>query len=68
MDKLQQGHELLREEAYQRKTQMSLVMEIQQALLTKEGNPTPISTLEMVTPLHLPGFTSCHGMPHEYHL
>lgn len=45
---------------------MSLVTEILQALWIKEGNTMRISATEIITPLHLPGLTSCHGMTYEY--
>lgn len=64
---LQRGQELLREEVNQLKTQMSLVMEILQALLRKEGSLTPTIVTRIVSPLHLPGFTLCHGLSHGYH-
>lgn len=67
MDELQRDQELLREEVNQVKTHMSMVIGILQALLKKEGNLTPISAAEMLTPLHLFGFTSDHGILHGYY-
>ena len=63
MEELQEGQAALKEEISQLKTQMSLVMEILQTLLKKEGNPTPTSRLEMVSPVPLSGSTLRHELP-----
>ena len=66
MEELQQGQAALKEEISQLKTQMSLVMEILQTLLKKEGNPTPTSRMEMVSPMPLSGSTLHHELPQGY--
>lgn len=66
MEELQQGQAALKEEINQLKTQMSLVMEILQTLLKKEGNPTPTSRMEMVSPMPLSGSTLHHELPQGY--
>lgn len=66
MDEHKRGQELLREEVNHLKIQMILVMEILQALFRKEDNTTPIVVAEIVIPLHLPDFTTCHELPHGY--
>lgn len=66
MEELQQGQTALKEEISQLKTQMSLVMEILQTLLKKEGNPTPTSRMEMVSPMPLSGSTLHHELPQGY--
>lgn len=67
MDELQQGQVALEEESSQLKTHMSLVMEILQALLKKEGNPISAAMMEIVSPIHLSDFTSHHVLPHRFH-
>lgn len=67
MEGFKRGQESLRMEVNQLKTQMSLIMEVLQAILRKEDNPTPISIEEMVTHVHMPGSTSYQELAHEYH-
>lgn len=52
MEELHGDHKLLREEDNQLKPQNSLVIEVLQALLRKEGNPIPNIVAKMITPLH----------------
>lgn len=63
MEELQQGQVALKEEISQLKTKMSLVTEILQTLLKKEGNPTPTAMMEMLYHVLLPGSTSRHELP-----
>lgn len=49
MEELQRGQESLRVEINQLKTQMSWIMEILQAMLRKEDNPTPVAVAKMLT-------------------
>lgn len=51
MDDLQQGQNLLREEVNRLKSKMSLVIDILQALLGKEGNHVPSAAVALVTSL-----------------
>lgn len=46
---------------------MTLIIEILQAMLRKECNPTPDVVAEVVTHVHLPGSTSYQELPHGYH-
>lgn len=67
MEELQRGQESLTVEVNQLKTQMSLIMEILQEMLRKEGNLTLVAVTEVVTPVHLPGSIPCHELPRGYH-
>lgn len=67
MEELQRAQDELKEEVKQLKTQMSLVMEILQTVLKREGNATPVSMMEMVSLVHQSFFTSCHELPQGYH-
>lgn len=49
MEEIQQGQDLLREEVNRLKSQMSLVIDILQALLGKEGNHAPSAATTLVT-------------------
>ncbi|KAI5441929.1 hypothetical protein KIW84_011114 [Lathyrus oleraceus] len=68
IEELQRGQVVLKEKISQLKTQMSLVMEIMQALLKKEGNPTSAAMIEMFSHVHLSNFTSHHELPQGYYL
>lgn len=60
MDKLQREQRLMREEIDQLKRQIDWIMGALQALLEKEGDPTPIAMPERVTP---PMSGSSRGVP-----
>ena len=64
MDELQQGQNLLRDEVNRLKIQMSLVIDILQALLGKEGNHAPSTTATLVTSLRLSGVIIDQRQPH----
>lgn len=63
---LQRDQIALKEEINQLKTHMSLVMEILQTLLKKEGNPTPIAMMGMASPVNMSDSTSRHELPQGY--
>ena len=67
MEELRRNQEAMKVEINQLKTQMSLIMEILQSMLRKEGNPVPTVVPEMVTLMNMPDPLPPQEQPRGFH-
>ncbi|XP_050916837.1 uncharacterized protein LOC127132018 [Lathyrus oleraceus] len=67
MEELRRNQEAMKVEINQLKTQMSLIMEILQSMLRKEGNPVPTVEPEVVTPISVPDPLPPQEQPRGFH-
>ena len=67
MEELRRNQEAMKVEINQLKTQMSLIMEILQSMLRKEGNPVPTVVPEVISPMNIPDPLPPQEQPHGFH-
>ncbi|KAI5425398.1 hypothetical protein KIW84_031269 [Lathyrus oleraceus] len=67
MEELRRNQEAMKVEINQLKTQMSLIMEILQSMLRKEGNLVPTIEPEVVTPVNMPDPLPPQEQPRGFH-